>query len=217
MKHHPKSYLTVVLLAACIGSSTIGSAQLVNPGFDDGPPGNVGNFGAVVAPTFLAGFWGAENSYIVGPVGNIVPRTTPYMLQMLDDNLVVTQAWQAVDVTGNPPQYAELRAWANSSSGATFRLRIHCFDSLYGWPGSIFVTSNEFYLDSLAHTWEQFSLGPLAIPENTQWIVAEIYFLNSSLDALGGFVDDVELLFMDVVATENMTLSSVKALFQQPR
>src|SRR5262249_29958880 len=116
-----RKFLTLGFFAFVIATRTASAGVLVNTGFEDTPPGagplNVSGYGAVVGPPFSAGFWGAENANITGfvtpPNGTVVPHSGKLMLEMKTPGGVVTQAWQAVDVTGqlgsNP--MVELSAW----------------------------------------------------------------------------------------------------------
>jgi len=92
----------LVALAAIVvsaGLTTPVAAQLVNPGFDGGPVGPVGNFGTVVGPPFQAGFWGAEDASIEAATPCYDPQSSPYFLQLNVTSDAYSQAWQAVDVS----------------------------------------------------------------------------------------------------------------------
>lgn len=215
MKPYRRSCSSAAILAAVILCSTTTATELADPGFDDGPLGMVASIGSVVRPLFQVGHWGAELAYIVESTGNVHPRSLPYMLQMLDTGpgMIDTQALQAVYV---PFQfdYAEMRAWTNGETAATFGLKIHFFEAADSWPEAIGAHQESFTLDASPHTWEQFTLQPLAVPAAAQWIVAEVNFLNATLDGHAGYVDDVELIFHGVVAGDAMTWTAVKGLFR---
>lgn len=210
-----RSYLLVALLAVMCGGSGIAPAELANPGFDEGSPGPVGTIGSVVRPYFQAGHWGAEYAYIVEAGGGVEPRSAPHMLLMLDtgEGMIDTQALQAVHV---PYQfdYVELSAWANCETDATFGLKLHFFAAADGWPDPLATHHEYFTLDASPLSWERFSLEPQPLPDGTQWIVAEVNFLNASLDHRAGYVDDVELVLHGAVRSDAATWSAVKDLYR---
>ena len=210
-----RSNLLVALLTVTLGGSTMALAELVDPGFDEGLPGPVGTIGSVVRPYFQAGHWGAEYANIVEAEGNVTPRSAPHMLQMLDTGggTTDTQALQAVHV---PFQfdYVELSAWANCETDATFGLKLHFFAAADDWPDAMAAHLEYFTLDALPLSWERFSLEPQPLPDGTQWIVAEVNFLNAPLGDHAGYVDDVELIFHGVVPNDAATWSAVKGLYR---
>ena len=112
-------FMVPTVLAALLVAAGPAGAQLVNPGFDSGPAGPVGNFGPVVGPPASYGFWGAEDASIdnVTTCGT-GPRSAPYMLTLNVGGGSHSQAWQAVDVSGGPPSMVSLRGWANTCSTA---------------------------------------------------------------------------------------------------
>jgi hypothetical protein len=136
------------------------------------------------------------------------------MLQIANIGLNLTEAWQVVDVTGNPPNFVEFNAWANSPTNAIFGLVIWCFNDLHGWPNDTYYAAVNCPLDISPLTWEQFNLGPLAIPADTEWILVTVYFRNNSMGGYPGYVDDVDLILHDVVSTHATTWSAVKSLFK---
>jgi hypothetical protein len=197
------------------------SAQLVNGDFDNAVPGPgiVGGFGTVVGPPFQPGFWGAENASIVtaggGPGGPIVPAGLPNMLEMRDDGLTVTQAWQVINVTGSlPPNPAvSFSALMNSSTsvpGVPVQgvVRIHTF--VGNWPVSSMTASNSLTLDTSAQSWEPNNLPLTPIPANTNWILAEVYFVNSTLvnSANRAYVDEARLTIASIPEPSSCVLAA---------
>ncbi|HKW13948.1 MAG TPA: hypothetical protein VJS69_05635, partial [Candidatus Krumholzibacteria bacterium] len=59
--------LLFAIAALVLGAALVdpAAAQLVNPAYDSGPTGPVGNFGTVVGPPFQCCFWGAEDADIL--------------------------------------------------------------------------------------------------------------------------------------------------------
>ena len=107
----------IAVLAVSVALVDPAAAQLVNPGFDSGPTGPVGNFGAVVGPPFQCCFWGAEAADILAANPCFGARSNPYFLQMNNSGDVLSQAWQAVDVSTGPPVNVTFSAWANTCPG----------------------------------------------------------------------------------------------------
>lgn len=198
--------ILLVLAAAVISFAAVdASAQLVNPGFDNiSPgPGPVGNFGLVVGPPFSPGFWGAENSIITptgaGPGGPVTPLSSPNMLEMAPSG-VVTQAWQVVNVLGNLPANPSvgLSGMFNISTttpGTTAAVRLYSFNQSSNWASWNVLQSATAQLDASAQTWEQITLAPVPVPANTEWLLAEVYYVSNDLITRGtnGFVDNVQL------------------------
>lgn len=194
------------------------SAQLVNPGYDSGPTGPVGNFGTVVGPPFLAGFWGAEDADIVAANPCFGPRSNPYMLQLNLGGGSYSQAWQAVDVSTGPPATVTMSAWFNTCSagaGAVVGVAIRTFNSANGWPTHTLYLPATLTLDADPNSWQKASLDCVAIPADTKWIVAEVFQANGTA-VMPSSVDDVELLFDPhcTVPTRPTTWGSVKALYR---
>lgn len=204
------------LLVAWMGAADPVAAQLANPAFDSGPAGPVFNFGTVVGPPFQDGFWGAEDAEIVTVnTCGTPPRSNPYMLQLNLGGGAYSQAWQAVDVTATPPTLVTLTAWANTCSlvpGVTVGLDIRTFNSANGWPAHTLIVNTSIQLDTDADTWEKVVLGCVAIPADTEWILPQLFLVNST-SSVPAYFDDVELIF-DECPTPSIpsTWSSVKSL-----
>ena len=223
--HERKSWSVRTLLAAfavLVTSAALvapAAAQLVNPAFDSGPTGFVGNFGTVVGPPFLAGFWGAEDAEILTAQFCIGPRSNPYLLQLNLGGGSYSQAWQAVDVSAGAPSTITLSAWSNTCSagaGTVVGVAIRTFNNANGWPTHTLYLSQNLSLDGDTGTWEEVKLECVAIPADTQWIVAEVYRANGTGGGRPVAFDDVELLFDPhcPVPTRETTWGNVKALYR---
>lgn len=208
----------LAVLVVSAGLVAPAAAQLVNPGFDSGPTGPVGNFGPVVGPPFQAGFWGAEDADILPGNPCVGPRSNPFLLQLNLGGGSYSQAWQAVDVSTGPPATITLSAWFNTcagSAGPTVGVAIRTFNSANGWPTHTLYVPATIKLDDDPNTWEKVSLDCLAIPADTQWILAEVFQANATA-IMPSVVDDVELLFDPhcAVPAQPTTWGSVKALYR---
>jgi len=194
------------IFAIAIGATTA-SAALINPGFDDAIPGPgpipPASFGNVVVP-FTPGFWGAENSAITtaggGPGGPVIPLSSPNMLEMTDDGLAVTQAWQIVQVTPNVPNrkvaFSAMFTASSQMTGTAAGVQIRTFAQGSAWPVFSGIWSAPGTLDGPGRTWEQIALPLTPIPANTEWILAEVFFVNSTLQDFmspHGWVDNARL------------------------
>ena len=191
------------------------AAQLVNPGFDSGPAGPVGNFGTVVGPPFQGGFWGAEDASITNAtICGTGPRTGTYMLSLGTGGGSYSQAWQAVDVSAGPPATVNLSAWGNtcnSAPGVIVGVDIRTFNSANGWPSHTMVLSMNLTLDADSDTWQRVTLDCVDIPADTQWILAQVYLANATAGGNPAYIDDVLLEFDRCpVSVESTTWGSVK-------
>jgi len=209
--------LAVVVTSA--GLVDPAAAQLVNPGFDSGPTGPVGSFGTVVGPPFQAGFWGAEDASIGTATACHFPQSNPYLLQLNVGGGSYSQAWQAVDVSSGPPATITFSAWFNTcpaGGGSIVGVAIRTFNSANGWPTHTLYISAQIALDASQNTWEKVALECLAIPADTQWIVAEVFMANATSNNTPSSVDDAELVFDPhcPVSTQATTWGNVKALYR---
>lgn len=209
----------LAVLATSAASVDPAAAQLLNPAFDSGPVGPVGNFGTVVGPPFSAGFWGAEDADILG--GNVctAPRTYPYLLQLNVGGGSYSQAWQAVDVTSSPPAFVSLSAWSNTciaGAGSVVGVAIRTFSSANGWPSHTLYVNQNLTLDGDTSTWQEVAMECVAIPAGTQWIVAEVYLANTTSNGIPAAFDDVELVLDPhcSVPTQPTTWGKVKSLYR---
>lgn len=218
----PKSWSarTLLIAVAVLVASTAlvesAAAQLVNPGYDAGPLGPVGNFGLVVGPPFSAGFWGAEDADIVSGLcpGPLSPGN---FLRLNLGGGSYSQAWQAVDVSAGTPAAISFSAWFNTcgAGGAVVGVAIRTFNSANGWPAHTLYTSNQIALDGNVQSWERVALECLPIPADTKWILCEVFQANATaVDASA--VDDAELLLDPhcPVPTRPSTWGAVKSLYR---
>jgi hypothetical protein len=206
-----------VFAVLVIGAAGPAGAQLVNPAFDSGPAGPVGNFGTVVGPPFQGGFWGAEDANIVNVTTcGTPPRSNPFMLSLNVGGGSYSQAWQAVDVTAGPPTTVSLRAWANTCSttpGVTVGVEIRTYNNANGWPNHTLLANTSLQLDTDPDTWQQVSLNCVLIPADTQWILPQLFLANATSGSTPAYMDDVELIYDECpTPTVPSTWSSIKAL-----
>lgn len=169
----------------------------------------------IVRPVFQSGIWGAELAYIAESSGDLQHLSAPYMLEMINtgQDMIDTQALQVIHAPF-PFDSVELKARANCQASATFGLKIHFFADPDGWPDALATHLESFTLDDSPLTWELFGLEPQARPAGTRWIVAEVNFLNETLDEHAGRVDDVELIFHGAVSGDAASWSLVKGWFR---
>lgn len=214
--------IVLASLAALALVASTASAQLVNPGYDNAAPGPgpVGSFGLVVGPPFSPGFWGAEASSIVttggGPGGPVAPNSGPNMLQMNNSGDTVTESWQVVNVSGSlPPNPAvTFSALFNASSSAPSAIgavRVFAFTAGNNWPTFSTIAQTQATLDASAQTWQPISVGAVSIPANTDWILAETYYVNSTLGLSGGraYVDDTRLTITSIPEPSSLALGAL--------
>jgi hypothetical protein len=77
------------------------------------------------------------------------------------------------------------------------------------WPNSSGNWSTSSQIDGSGLSWEQISLAPVLIPANTEWILAEVFYVNSTLSLHGGtngYVDDVQLQLPSVPEPASLIL-----------
>lgn len=189
-------------------------SEVADPGFETLA---LGSFPAVVAPTFSAGFWGAENGAVVtsGACTGVVPHTGNRMLQMGPSGNN-TETWQAVPVVPYTVSTLAVSGWFNSCNGITPRGIIHVrtYNSDSGWPNWTSLNSISLVLDNTASTWEQISLECVEVPVDTKWILIDVNFRTEGLEGQTGYVDDVVLVCgCEPVLNESKSWGALKALF----
>ena len=209
--------LAVLMVSA--GWVAPAAAQLVNPGFDSGPLGPVGNFGTVVGPPFQAGFWGAEDADISNLFICYAPQSNPNLLRLNVGGGSYSQAWQAVDVSAGAPATITFSAWFNTcpaGAGSVVGVAIRTFNSATGWPTHTLYIPATLALDANEQTWERVALECLSIPADTEWILAEVFMANATSNNTPSAVDDAELVFNPScpLSTRTSTWGSVKALYR---
>ncbi len=183
---------------ACIASSA--SANLLtNAGFEVSSwtgAGNVlGNFPG------WQGVWGPEVGVITGPSGGVSPAAGSNMLELNDDGLSYTQAFQTVDVTSFSGLINSGTATVNASA---------LFNTVGGFTGALAIVNVSFFsgstygslisaspngalfLDANPQTWQSASTSSL-IPVGTTWMMYQVAFNNASMGGNPGFVDNTDL------------------------
>lgn len=188
------------------GAATAGANLLTDPGFELNPllPGT----GVLASIPGNAGIWGTENANIVGTVGAVSPAGGLKMLQMLDDGLIATQGWQAVNVS----------AWAGPIDAGLVWYSASAKYNVDSTVPAAFATTGVFFIDSTA-TWGNFT-GPFAntgltldnnpatwetivnngmVPAGTRWMIFQVAYANATLIGTAGtrepgYVDDASLL-----------------------
>ncbi len=199
--------LFVALAAASsVATATAGEQLLVDPSFEDNPL--ISYFDVLNNFEKFQGNWGVENAAIVGATGSVIPPDGEKMLQMWDDGLTVTQAFQVTDVSAFSSLIDSGRAVgllsalfnAENVPQAQAYVGLHC----YSGPGVGYKISTIFSggvdLDPDADTWETIQLWPGhfpvpqgIIPTNTRWVVSEVAYDNKSLEGNPGYVDAASL------------------------
>ena len=205
------------LLTVILGAAGPVAAQLVNPAFDSGPLGPVGNFLTVVGPPAQYGLWGAEVASIVTTSAcGTAPRSNPNMLRLDVGGGPQSQAWQAVDVSAGPPSTISLRAWANtcrSAPGSTVAVDIRLFNDPNSWPEPGLITGGTLALDEDAGTWQRVATNCVDVLWDTHWILVQVFLVNNTSGGIPVYIDDVDLIFDECpVSIEQTTWSRVKVL-----
>lgn len=171
---------------------------LVDPSFESNPLGNY----SVVLNDFVGqqGVWGPEAATITGAQGGVTPFDGVKMLRMTNDGLSVTQCDQVIDVSS----YAALIDGGGATFSLSGRFNVDglpaalCGIVLRSYTGSSLgltngvASSGDQPLDTDAGTWETVSVNGV-IPTNTRWIAVELYYRNSSIGGMPGYVDAVDL------------------------
>ena len=192
MTHMSKLVLVGLVVLAL---PTLGRAQnvLIFGGFETN---NVVPLAGIVNP-LLAGSWGVEQAVRTGTSGSVMPYKGDWMLKMDDDGLVVTQAFQFVDISGrgNLNEF-EVEAWYNSDASAArigLRLSYYATDADFGSPLSI--ESRAMILDDDTSTWQGLYYRS-DIPAAATWVGFEVNFRNDTIGTDSGFVDGASLLLV---------------------
>ena len=87
------------------------------------------------------------------------------------------------------------------------------FNSANGWPNHTLLVNTSVVLDGNPDTWEQMALTCVAIPADTDYILAQVFLVNATSGGTPAYVDDVELIFEQCpVSVEETTWSRIKLL-----
>jgi hypothetical protein len=189
----------VGVLVSVLGTASANAQNwLVDPGYEQNPV--ISHF--TVLNNFAAqqGTWGVENSTITGLVGGLSPAGGAKMLSMRTEGLFATQAWQVTDVSANPFITAgnatfTLSALFNAENIPAARANVVM--QFYNGAGLGFEIpgsqlSASMIIDNNPVTWQPLPLSG-TIPAGTTWMVSQVSFVNSTIGAQPGFVDDVGL------------------------
>ncbi|GJQ28046.1 MAG: hypothetical protein HBSAPP02_30780 [Phycisphaerae bacterium] len=182
------------------------------------------SLGAVVGPPFSSGFWGAERGGEVTAERGVTPFHLQHMLYMEDEGGVVTQAFQAVDVSSfatlidSGGAVADLSAWVNTYlSGQIFWPALFYFDGPNGWGSPINSTNWLYDVDPNAETWQLISATD-PIPVGTRWIVVQVGYRNAELpDNERAYVDAVEFNIIPEPATLTLLAAGLMAGLRRRR
>ncbi len=192
-----------VAAALIVAAATSGALAnlLVDAGFED-PNIAIGDFGQVVGPPFSPGFWGAEQGNKTTAENGLTPLEGTSMLHLSKRSDEQTQAWQAVDLSGfaafidSGNAVATFGASYNVPEGAPGKdgpahalASIMFFDDINGWPDYTLIETSSADLDEDAGSWEPVVVNT-AVPVGTRWALVEVHFVNATLTAYGGYVDD---------------------------
>jgi hypothetical protein len=139
------------------------------------------------------------------------------MLSMAVGGGTHSQAWQVIDVTGNPPGLASVTAWVTTCAIAgspTMGLEIRTYNSVNGWPTHTGLFQSLINLDLDADTWEEVSVDCALIPADTEWIMVHLIAVNSTMSNTPVYVDDVELVLGGCpTPAASSTWGNIKALY----
>jgi hypothetical protein len=217
--------LSVGVAAIAFTTSTSRAAVsgnlLTDPGFEINPLTSYVN---VLASPYLTNVWGDEVSTITGPVGAVSPSGGVKMLSMTTDNLVATQTFQLVDVSAFSGAINTGTATADMSAlfnvdknvvGAKAEAVVQFWDSSHSplvGSGTGLLT-----LDSNPATWEPISATGVSVPVNTNYILAQVLYINSTMnDSAGvnqpGFVDDAKLTLTTSPEPASLGIFAIAAL-----
>ena len=206
------------LLSASVLSvnSTASANLLTDPSFEANAllPG----IGVLTNIPGNAGIWGTENANIVGTVGAVSPAGGVKMLQMLDDGLVATQGWQAVNVSGFAGTIdAGLASYTASAlynvdsavPAAAASTGVFFVDStgVYGNFTGPFSSTGQV-LDANPGTWQPITDAG-SVPVGTRWLIIQVAYSNASLASVNGTIEPgyVDVADLDIRVPEPASLS----------
>ena len=193
----------VLALAASVPPAM--ANDVIDPSFEnESAPFLLPGLAGVVSPVFTPGFWGAENATIVTAENNVTPWCDVQMLRMENEGGVVTQAFQAIDVSADSlcidSQHARvsLSAWLNTTDSAAGLPPVEGGVTLFFYPcatcwgGVVPYIGTPITLDNSPGTWQQ-SLVTGTIPPGTRWLLVQTGFSDATLQGRPGYVDCVDL------------------------
>jgi PEP-CTERM motif len=213
--------VAAIALTARMAPAVTTGNLLTDPGFETQPLTSYVN---VLAPPYLTNIWGDEVSTIVGATGGVSPAGGVKMLSMTTDGLVATQTFQVVDVSAFSAPInaglatADLSALFNvdkNLAAAKAEVSLQFYDSSHTIIGGSGV--GVLTLDANPATWEQISANGVAVPANTNYLLAQVLYINSTMnDAAGvnqpGFVDDAKLTLTTTPEPASLGLFALAAL-----
>jgi len=190
--------ISVALAAALlVATAAAGDQLLIDPSFENNPL--IGYVEVLNNFEKYQGIWGVENAVIVGATGNVIPPGGKKMLQMWDDGLIVTQAFQVTDVTAysslidSGEAVGLLGALFNVENAPKARTVVHI--SYYSGPGGEFEIGTFWSLldlDADVTTWET-NLAQTSVPVGTRWVVSDIAYDSELLQGNPGYFDAASL------------------------
>jgi hypothetical protein len=152
-------------------------------------------------PTFVSGFWAAEVSFVVDFADGITPYDGQQMLQMWDDGISVTQAFQAIDVSAiadcidaggvGITFLARFNAPSLPEELGGVEVGFYACDGCWGQDLAPTIHSG-IYLDGSPSTSESVSTSG-TIPVGTRWLAVQVHFRDTTLEGRAGYVDSAEL------------------------
>lgn len=202
---------------------------IVDPSYEDeAAPFLLPGLAGVVSPVFTPGFWGAENATIVAAESNVTPLCEVQMLRMESEGGVVSQAFQAIDISADSlcidSDHARvtLSAWLNTTGGAGLPpveggVTVFFYSCATCWGNVVPYIGTPITLDNDLATWEQ-SLVSGSIPPGTRWLLVQTGFTDATIVGRPGYVDCVDLQVdtsgCDPVPVDATSWGHIKGLFR---
>jgi hypothetical protein len=114
-----------------------------------------------------------------------------------------SSTYQVTNVPYFPGEQVTLSAWFDAPAGisgvAEADVFLRCYATVNSWPTPLAPPVGQSLILSAAPVWQQMSPLTIAVPAGTNYIVADVGFLNASLQDMNtgvtypGFVDDASL------------------------